>query len=98
MGQADRDQRSGDWDVDRELRSLIIHLLSFKHKMKNVVWTRGTSGLDGKFASGSEVFIIFGCFVLWEKIYISRSDLRFRKSANYIKKSLSITNGEFYGV
>jgi len=30
-------------------------LLCFKHKMKNVVWTKGTSGLEGEFQSGSEV-------------------------------------------
>lgn len=34
------------------------HLLCFKHKMKNVVWTKGTSGLDGELQSGSEVCII----------------------------------------
>jgi len=31
------------------------NLLAFKHKMKNVVWTKGTSGLEGEFKSGSEV-------------------------------------------
>lgn len=31
------------------------HLLAFKHKMRNVVWTKGTSGLEGEFQSGSEV-------------------------------------------
>ena len=31
------------------------HLLAFKHKMKNVVWTKGTSGLEGEHQSGSEV-------------------------------------------
>ena len=31
------------------------HLLAFKHKMKNVVWTKGTSGLEEEFQSGSEV-------------------------------------------
>ncbi|GAB6032665.1 Eukaryotic translation initiation factor 3 subunit L [Chamberlinius hualienensis] len=30
-------------------------LLCFKHKMKNIVWTKGTSGLEGEFQSGSEV-------------------------------------------
>ena len=33
------------------------HLLCFKHKMKNVVWMKGTSGLDGELQSGSEVII-----------------------------------------
>lgn len=35
-----------------ELRT---HLMCFKHKMKNVVWMKGTSGLDGEFQSASEV-------------------------------------------
>jgi len=34
---------------------LRTHLMCFKHKMKNVVWTRGVSGLDGDFQSSSEV-------------------------------------------
>jgi translation initiation factor 3 subunit L len=42
-------------DLKKEIEALIIHLLCFKHKMKNVVWTKGTSGLEGQFQSGSEV-------------------------------------------
>ena len=38
-------------DVDE----LETHLLCFKHKMMNVVWSKGTSGLDGEFQSESEV-------------------------------------------
>ena len=34
---------------------LETHLLCFKHKMMNVVWSKGTSGLDGEFQSESEV-------------------------------------------
>lgn len=34
---------------------LKTHLMCFKHKMKNVVWTKGTSGLEGEFQSASEV-------------------------------------------
>lgn len=34
---------------------LVTHLMCFKHKMKNVVWTKGTSGLEGEFQSASEV-------------------------------------------
>jgi hypothetical protein len=48
----------------KEIDALIIHLLCFKHKMKNVVWTRGTSGLEGKFQSGSEVcmeLLMYNC-------------------------------------
>lgn len=47
----------GKRDLDKEMQSLIIHLLCFKHKMKNVVWSKGASGLEGKFQSGSEVTI-----------------------------------------
>ncbi|CAH2981216.1 unnamed protein product [Chilo suppressalis] len=47
--------RGGERDAAREHAALAIHLLCFKHKMKNVVWTKGPSGLDGKFQSGSEV-------------------------------------------
>ena len=38
--------------TEDELRT---HLMCFKHKMKNVVWMKGTSGLDGEFQSASEV-------------------------------------------
>jgi hypothetical protein len=51
-------------DLKKEIEALIIHLLCFKHKMKNVVWTKGTSGLEGKFQSGSEVsteFLMCSC-------------------------------------
>lgn len=54
MSQPNR-QTETKWELDKEIKTLIIHLLCFKHKMKNVVWTKGTSGLDGKFQSGSEV-------------------------------------------
>lgn len=39
--------------------NLIKHLLCFKHKMKNIVWNKGASGLDGYFHSGSEVCLEF---------------------------------------
>ena len=29
--------------------------MCFQHKMKNLVWTKGTSGLEGEFQSASEV-------------------------------------------
>lgn len=47
-----------NWDLEKEVAGLSIHLLCFKHKMKNIVWTKGASGLDGKFQSGSEVIKI----------------------------------------
>ncbi|KAI5645506.1 RNA polymerase i-associated factor PAF67 domain-containing protein [Phthorimaea operculella] len=56
--------RGGERDVAREHAALAIHLLCFKHKMKNVVWTKGPSGLDGKFQSGSEVAHRYGDFFI----------------------------------
>jgi len=44
---------AGFMDMDVEI--LRTHLMCFKHKMKNVVWTKGVSGLDGDFQSSSEV-------------------------------------------
>lgn len=38
--------------AEDELRS---HLMCFKHKMNNLVWTKGTSGLEGEFQSSSEL-------------------------------------------
>ena len=55
MSQSQRTADSSKWDLNKEMAALGIHLLCFKHKMKNVVWTKGASGLDGKFQSGSEV-------------------------------------------
>jgi len=54
MGQGSPEENR---DLKKETEALIIHLLCFKHKMKNVVWTKGTSGLEGKFQSGSEASI-----------------------------------------
>lgn len=50
----------GNIDIDKEIKALMIHLLCFKHKMKNIVWSKGPSGLEGKFQSGSEVITYFG--------------------------------------
>lgn len=58
---AQNTRADGQWDLDKETQSLLIHLLCFKHKMKNVVWSKGASGLDGKFQSGSEVCIHCQC-------------------------------------
>ncbi|XP_041363691.1 eukaryotic translation initiation factor 3 subunit L-like [Gigantopelta aegis] len=41
--------------MDMSEEELRTHLMCFKHKMKNMVWTKGTSGLDGEFQSASEV-------------------------------------------
>lgn len=35
--------------------ALRVQLLAYKHKMQNVVWSSGNSGLEGEFQSGSDV-------------------------------------------
>ena len=50
-------QQNDEIDIKDEIAKLTIFLLCFKHKMKNIVWSKGPSGLDGKFQSGSEVRI-----------------------------------------
>lgn len=45
-------------ELENSKALLRTDLLCFKHKMKNVVWTKGTSGLEGSFQSGSEVIVI----------------------------------------
>ena len=62
-----------NWDLEKEVSALTIHLLCFKHKMKNIVWTKGASGLEGKFQSGSEVinFTISSLFIS-RSVFIER--------------------------
>lgn len=50
----DKNERNGERDHDRAVSKLSTQLLCFKHKMNNVVCTKG-SGLEGKFQSGSEL-------------------------------------------
>lgn len=58
-------------------------LLCFKHKMRNMVWTKGTSGLQGDFQSDSEVSITFWHFdihISWIRLQVS---LAVAKSHNF---------------
>jgi len=41
--------------METDATALSECLLCFKHKMHNVVWTKGISSLDGEFQAGSEV-------------------------------------------
>ncbi|ESO07694.1 hypothetical protein HELRODRAFT_185444 [Helobdella robusta] len=41
--------------MDMKESELMSHLMCFKHKMQNLVWTKGVSGLEGEFQSASEV-------------------------------------------
>lgn len=75
--------RGGERDAAREHAALAIHLLCFKHKMKNVVWSKGPSGLDGKFQSGSEV----GTFRLRTHYALRKATIKFKKRSSYCTRS-----------
>ncbi|KAI5719349.1 hypothetical protein M8J76_008970 [Diaphorina citri] len=83
MGNARAGQDSEiERDVDKETKSLITHLLAFKHKMKNVVWTRGPSGLEGTFQSGSELDF----YIDNEMIHIADTKVAHRYGDFFIRK------------
>ncbi|CAH1398849.1 unnamed protein product [Nezara viridula] len=71
-------------DLPSEIAALRTHLLCFKHKMKNIVWTKGTSGLEGSFQSGSELdFYIDG-----DMIHIADTKVANRFGDFFIRKIL----------
>lgn len=72
------------WDLDKEVNDLTIHLLCFKHKMKNIVWTKGASGLDGKFQSGSELDF----YIDHDMIHIADTKVSHRYGDFFIRKIL----------
>ncbi|XP_022912623.1 eukaryotic translation initiation factor 3 subunit L [Onthophagus taurus] len=71
-------------DIDKEIESLIIHLLCFKHKMKNLVWSKGSSGLEGKFQSGSELDF----YIDNDMIHIADTKVAHRYGDFFIRKIL----------
>ncbi|XP_019761835.1 eukaryotic translation initiation factor 3 subunit L [Dendroctonus ponderosae] len=81
---AQNTRADGQWDLDKETQSLLIHLLCFKHKMKNVVWSKGASGLDGKFQSGSELDF----YIDNEMIHIADTKVAHRYGDFFIRKIL----------
>lgn len=84
MSQGQRSADSSKWDLNKEMAALGIHLLCFKHKMKNVVWTKGASGLDGKFQSGSELDF----YIDNEMIHIADTKVAHRYGDFFIRKVL----------
>ncbi|KAF5304084.1 hypothetical protein FQA39_LY01869 [Lamprigera yunnana] len=74
----------GKWDLGKETQSLIIHLLCFKHKMKNIVWSKGPSGLEGKFQSGSELDF----YIDNDMIHIADTKVAHRYGDFFIRKIL----------
>lgn len=73
-----------NWNLTEGMKALIIHLLCFKHKMKNVVWTKGSSGLEGKFQSGSELDF----YIDHQMIHIADTKVAHRYGDFFIRKIL----------
>ncbi|XP_023229805.1 eukaryotic translation initiation factor 3 subunit L-like [Centruroides sculpturatus] len=60
------------------------HLLCFKHKMKNMVWTKGTNGLEGEFQCGSEVDF----FIDKDMVHIADTKVARRYGDFFIRQTL----------
>lgn len=69
-------------DLPKETEDLIIHLLCFKHKMKNLVWSKGASGLEGHFQSGSELDF----YIDHDMIHIADTKVAHRYGEFFIRK------------
>jgi len=67
-------------DINEE--ELKTHLMCFKHKMKNVVWTKGSSGLEGEFKSSSEV----DCYIDKDMIHIADTKVARRYGDFFIRQ------------
>lgn len=81
----DKNERNdSERDHDRAVAKLSTQLLCFKHKMKNVVWTKGSSGLEGKFQSGSELDF----YIDNDMIHIADTKVSHRYGDFFIRKIL----------
>lgn len=81
----DKNDRSNgsERDNDRAVSKLMTQLLCFKHKMNNVVWTKG-GGLEGKFQSGSELDF----YIDNDMIHIADTKVSHRYGDFFIRKIL----------
>lgn len=77
------ESRNGERDNDRAVARLSTQLLCFKHKMNNVVWTKG-GGLEGKFQSGSELDF----YIDNDMIHIADTKVSHRYGDFFIRKIL----------
>ncbi|XP_055847046.1 eukaryotic translation initiation factor 3 subunit L [Episyrphus balteatus] len=73
-----------DAKTDDEIKTLLIRLLCFKHKMRNLVWTKGSSGLEGQFQSGSELDF----YIDNDMIHIADTKVSHRYGDFFIRKIL----------
>lgn len=80
-------QKANDAD-EKKIGNLLIHLLCFKHKMKNVVCTKGSAGLDGKFQSGSELDF----FIDNDMIHIADTKVSHRYGEFFLRKILKFAD------
>lgn len=80
----DKNDRNGERDHERAVSKLSTQLLCFKHKMNNVVWTKGNSGLEGKFQSGSELDF----YIDNDMIHIADTKVSHRYGDFFIRKIL----------
>ncbi len=93
----DKNERSdNERDHDRAVAKLSTQLLCFKHKMKNVVWTKGSSGLEGKFQSGSELDF----YIDNDMIHIADTKVSHRYGDFFIRKILKFEdlNRRLHGI
>ena len=79
-----KNDSNGERDHERSVSKLSTQLLCFKHKMNNVVWTKGTSGLEGKFQSGSELDF----YIDRDMIHIADTKVSHRYGDFFIRKIL----------
>ncbi|GIY56236.1 hypothetical protein CDAR_108492 [Caerostris darwini] len=68
--------------LDMKEDAVVNYLLCFKHKMKNMVWIKGTSGLEGEFQSGSEVDF----FIDKDMIHIADTKVAIRYGDFFIRQ------------
>ncbi|CAH1724044.1 eukaryotic translation initiation factor 3 subunit L [Aphis gossypii] len=83
MAQGQQGQHESNEPTD-DKENLTKHLLCFKHKMKNVVWNKGASGLDGYFHSGSELDF----YIDRDMIHIADTKVAHRYGDFFIRKVL----------
>lgn len=85
-----------DQKLQQNIADLRIYLLCFKHKMKNIVWTKGTSGLEGSFQSGSELDF----YIDQDMIHIADTKVANRYGDFFIRKILKFEelNRKLHGI
>jgi len=70
--------------TEDDVRKLLLRLLCFKHKMRNLVWSKGASGLDGTFKSGSELDF----YIDDDMIHIADTKVSHRYADFFVRKML----------